>query len=118
MGGDTIVPVTLFIGLFGMPIAITYFYLKYRSKKLAIIEKLLDGNREVTPEMLAVLNQPNPSTPGSDVRMAVFYLTIGFAIFLMLVLQVFGNPVRLSLLSLLPLSIGISYLVASRLKER
>lgn len=117
MGGDTLIAMTLFIGIFSMPVAMLYFYLKYRSKKLKIIEKMLDGNREVTPEMLAVLNQPNSSTPGSDIRMAVFYLTIGIAIFLMLVFQVFSNPARLSLLSLLPLSIGISYLVASRLKE-
>ncbi|WP_237132342.1 DUF6249 domain-containing protein [Pseudohongiella sp. O18] len=117
MGGDTLIAMTLFISLFGSPIAMLYIYLKYRSKKLKIIEKMLDANREVTPEMLAVLNQPNSSTPGSDIRMAVFYLTIGGAIFLMLMFEVFGNPARLSLLSLLPLSIGISYLIASRLKE-
>lgn len=118
MGGDTLIAVTLFIGIFSMPIAMLYLYLKYRSKKLEIVEKMLDGSRDVTPEMLAVLNQSNTSTPGSDVRMAVFYLTIGIAVFLMLVFQVFGNPARLSLLSLLPVSIGISYFIASRLKER
>lgn len=117
MDGDTLIPITLFIGIFSTPIAICFFYLKFRSKKLEIIEKMLDSNREISAEMLAILNPSSTNTAANDVRLAVFYLAIGFAIFLMLVFQVFANPARLSLLSLLPLSIGISYLVASRMKE-
>ncbi|WP_339869296.1 DUF6249 domain-containing protein [Pseudohongiella nitratireducens] len=116
MDGDFLIPVTLFIGMFGMPVAMLYFYLKFRNKKLEVVEKMLDGNQEVTPEMLAVISHSTASTPGSDIRMAVFYLAIGIAVFLILVFQVFGNPARLGLLSLLPVSIGISYLIASRLK--
>lgn len=117
MGGDTLIAMTLFIGMFGMPVALYYLYLKYRSKKLEIVNKMLDGNHEVTPEMLAVIDHSSTNTPGSDTRMAIFYLAVGVAVFLILVFQVFGNPARLGLLSLLPLSIGISYLIASRLKE-
>lgn len=117
MDTNAIIPVTLFIGMFGAPVAMLYFYLKFRAKKLEVINKLLEGNQAVTPELLATLNHSNASTPAQDIRLAVFYLAIGLAIFLMLVFQVFGNPAKLSLLSLLPLSIGISYWITSRFKE-
>lgn len=103
------------IGAFGTPVLLAYFYLRYRSKKLEILEKLIDGSNEITPEVLAVIHSSAANKPGDDIRMAIFYIAIGVALLLMLSLQVFNNPPRLSLVSLLPLCIGVSYLLASRI---
>lgn len=111
MDPDTLLP----IGIFGTPVLLAYFYLQYRSRKLKILEKLIDGRNDITPEMLAVIDSSAAHKPSDDLRMAVFYIAIGLALLVILLLQVFNNPPRLSLLSLLPLCIGASYLIVSRI---
>jgi hypothetical protein len=103
--------IVLFIMLFGAPVFIVYFYLRYKGKKLEALKQLVSSDKQVTPELIEAFYGSAGRAPMADLRLAVIYTAIGVATMIILGFESFNNPARLMLIGLLPLSIGLAYFV-------
>lgn len=103
--------IVLFITLFGSPLLMVYFYLRYKTKKLEVLRELAHTDKPLSPELINLLHNSSEKTPMGDLRLAVIYSAVGISTMIILGFETFNNPAKLMLLGLLPLSIGLGYFV-------
>ena len=91
------------------PAIIVFLLIRYKAKKLEVLQDLIRSDKPLNPELLALFDKG--SSANADLRQGIFYCAVGIALMIILGMEVLGNPPKVALLGVLPLSIGIGYFI-------
>ena len=114
---EILIPITLFIGLFVFLSIIAWFRFRGKKEMQETIRAAIDKGQELSPELVEQLSGPKPA-PDRDLRRGVtaVAVAVGLALFGLVVGE--EDAVRPMLgVSMLPLTIGIGFLLMHRLSR-
>lgn len=110
MQEDILIPLGLFAMISLIVYTVTHFRSKNRAKTMAVLEKLIDNNKEISPDIIKAVGII-PKRAHADLRTSFILIAIGFATMILGQFipdkeanAVFGG------LSMFPILIGIALL--------
>lgn len=121
MLAEILVPATFFSAVVLTVGLVSYFRFRQRKLLAETVLRLLKDGKQVTPEIIRALSQPVPQSK-KDFRSGVVLLGIGISIYIFSVVIELPTSGNMNLknavgsLAFIPLVMGITYLLLSRLQ--
>lgn len=121
MSSDVIelfIPITLFLVLGLIFVALFYFRHKTSANEQQTLQVALDKGTQLTPEMIDRMVRP-PRTPQMDLRRGIVILSMGVAIALFAFILGEDDAVRpLLAISMFPFVVGVAYIMLWKYAKR
>ncbi len=113
------IPISMFIGMTIVLVALIWFRARNRSEVQQTIRSALDKGQEVTPELINSLGHPKPSKD-KDMRLGVIWIAvaIGLVAFGLGIPDNDEAPKVLMGIAAFPFAIGIGYLILHKFTDR
>ena len=115
-GGEAFIAAISIAFIFGGPVLFAYLVLhfgnKNKNKKMDTLLKIVEQGGDVNPELMGMLETPDG--PTSDLRKGVVWLAIGIPLTLAMALSDGGENWTSGLFGLIPVFIGIAYLIVMK----
>lgn len=110
-----VVPVVLFLCILGAVIGVLFFRTR-KDKELQItLRAMVEKGAEIPPELITP-----PAKKGDDRRKGILLLTVGLGFSLCMAMIAIGDPEALkgASVGLVPVLLGVGYLIVARLEKR
>ena len=111
-----LVPIVLFVSFAATMIGLLYYRHKIKGKQQQTIQKLIEKDQQLTPELIAAIGKKSESEH-SDLTRGVVLISFSIAIVLYGWIALESEP-KFSGLGLFPLALGIAYLVINKMKKQ
>ena len=113
---EHLVPIILFISFAAIIIGLLYYRHKIKAKQQQTIQKLIEKEQQLTPELIAAIGKKSESEH-SDLSRGVVLIAFAVAIVLYGTIALYDDP-EFAALGVFPFAIGIAYLVINKVKKQ